>query len=298
MFLHQNAVQMVKALLVVFWFTLINVSLMHYGASLVWANFMAQVSVVGNTIETKNYGTLQTPEPTTTPVIVPTPMPAPAKTAIDKPDKIGFWYNLQTSENLAGFDEPAFVVRVNDEVIYQVWASDASRPVTKKLKETGWCFEVIDLSEFPEHSVPTFSLENNDDAQHKSFIQVGKLVTDPVEIEKMSTAQSPTQVTDLQAYDDDHDDITLTWTAPRAGVPDPQPDQVSEYDLQYNNSAGEVFHQKIHAPVSAGNPEIVELHLNNFVGPVWFAVRAKNQSGIFSQFSNVVKLNLLTRMSH
>src|SRR5258708_25995137 len=80
-----------------------------------WASFTSQVNIAGNTIETRNYGTLQSPKPT----------------------KIGFWYNFQTSENLAGFGEPAFVVKLNNEVVHQVWANDAQRQTAENLRETG-----------------------------------------------------------------------------------------------------------------------------------------------------------------
>src|SRR5579859_7648650 len=113
-------------------------------------SLLSAVTIAGNTIETKNYGTVATPEPTV--VVIPAPTFPPQNEVVNnqlsqtfhnsegKIHKIGFWYNFETSETLTGFGEPAFVVKINNEVVHQVWASDAQLQVTKDLRETSWRF--------------------------------------------------------------------------------------------------------------------------------------------------------------
>jgi hypothetical protein len=100
---------------------------------------------------------------------------------------VGFWYNFQTYESSAGFDEPGFMVFVNDKMVHQVWANDVPNPVLGELHGTGWRFLSVDVSQYnnPTLSIAFYS-GNTGDLSHQSFVYLDNVTTNEAAVNAAS----------------------------------------------------------------------------------------------------------------
>jgi len=132
------------------------------------------------------------------------------------PAYLSFWYNLATYEEAAGFDEPAFEVWVDEQLVYQVWASDLiDEGLTDgsylTADETGWRQVIVP---FPDSSrlerQVTFSASDTGDGEYPSVVYL----RDAAVADQLHDSLNPTPVTDLQVYPEANQSYTLTWSAP------------------------------------------------------------------------------------
>jgi hypothetical protein len=73
---------------------------------------------------------------------------------------LGFYYNMFTYD-YKGFDNPGFMVFVNDKMVFQRWASEIDRddPLSDdhNLDSSGWQYIGLDLSKYPEGTTLTLA---------------------------------------------------------------------------------------------------------------------------------------------
>ncbi len=91
---------------------------------------------------------------------------------------VGFWYNFETFETAPGFDEPGFMVYINDQMVHQVLAKDITSPSLDGLRGSEWRFLSVNVSGF---SNPTLTLKfhagNTGDTLRQSFVYIGQVTT-------------------------------------------------------------------------------------------------------------------------
>jgi len=96
---------------------------------------------------------------------------------------ISFWYNFLTYDYF-GYDEPGFVVFINDKMVYQMWARDIATGANPD--KTGWKQFLYDISSIPqgEQSMLTivFHAGNTDDPTYQSWVYVDQVSTADVVI--------------------------------------------------------------------------------------------------------------------
>lgn len=110
----------------------------------------------------------------------------------NKIQTISFWYNFQSDEDMSGFDEPGFMVLINDRLIYQLWANDMISSPKK-----GWQFISLNVADFSDQDFTlTFEAGNTSDLKKQSFVYIDNISTNPVLANSQTTfkifATSPT----------------------------------------------------------------------------------------------------------
>ncbi len=144
----------------------------------------------------------------------------------EKVQSLGFWYNFQSYENDGGFDEPGFLVLMNDTVVHQEWASDLSGS-GENTKASGWRFLSIDLTGFPDPSITiAFHAGNTGDRNNQSFVYIDNVTTATSLVNStaiftisaednsgQSTAHYRYHVQDQEIYDEAQSEIQFNLTA-------------------------------------------------------------------------------------
>lgn len=86
---------------------------------------------------------------------------------------LGFRYQVITSEDLAGFDQPLFVVFVNDQPVFKKSAN------SEQQSNINWQLGLIDLSRFDEQTLELkFCAGNSGDSLGSSFVLLDQVTTD------------------------------------------------------------------------------------------------------------------------
>ncbi|HAV15225.1 MAG TPA: hypothetical protein DCX25_02760 [Candidatus Pacebacteria bacterium] len=86
-----------------------------------------------------------------------------------------FTYQIFTTEQSAGFDDPAFEVRINDKQVFQIRAEDIHNGSTEVQTVR------IDLTQFSEdHLLITFSAGNTGDNENPSWVEFSHVTTIPI----------------------------------------------------------------------------------------------------------------------
>ena len=183
---------------------------------------------------------------------------------------IGFWYNFQTYENLDGFDQPGFMVFVNNQMVHQQWASEIPGAGVDGLRSTGWQFVSIDLSQFYQPTVSlAFYAGNTGDLQNQSFVYIGAVTSnDAIVNDKAVFTLRPIDVKDLKSLNyaykvggqmvQGSDPVQVQFSL------DAQPDN---NDLEYwsvNTAGQESLHQHVHVTFdNTPPPTIRDLQLSD-----------------------------------
>lgn len=96
---------------------------------------------------------------------------------------IGFWYKIQTQETALGFDEPAFMVYVNDQMRY--WISAKSWNEQSKLENNGWRYASVYVADLDDEQIKlSFYAGSHGDAQQSSIVYLDQITTDATVVNK------------------------------------------------------------------------------------------------------------------
>ncbi len=92
---------------------------------------------------------------------------------------VGFWYNFMSYEAGLGYDDPGFMVFVNDTMIHQVWASQmVTDNDAHTLDSTGWKFISVDVSGMDQATLSlAFYSGNTGDSNIQSFVYIDQVST-------------------------------------------------------------------------------------------------------------------------
>lgn len=112
---------------------------------------------------------------------------------------LGLWYKLVTAESAPGFDEPAFQITINGQVVYQQFAQSAQTPLSDHYRATDWQYLAIDLADFTQSTLRVeFSAGNMGDEQLASLVYLDQVTTNVAVVSATAqftvTAQDPQQL--------------------------------------------------------------------------------------------------------
>ncbi|MBD3279447.1 MAG: hypothetical protein GF390_01920 [Candidatus Pacebacteria bacterium] len=83
---------------------------------------------------------------------------------------LSFWYYLLSEEAALGFDEPAFIVQVNGQLVYQVWAQDLAKP--------GWQQVILNLTDLDARQAQLqFAAGNTGDQLFAPVVYLDQITT-------------------------------------------------------------------------------------------------------------------------
>jgi hypothetical protein len=115
-------------------------------------------------------------------------------------------YELQTTETLPKFDDPAFLVFMDDHLVYQQAASD---PPTRTIK-----FNPRVYSSQPQ--VLKIWAGNSGDDQAQTLVKIKQIFLQPLINFPDSFSILPESIRDLTATSDENDYLTLEFTSPQS----------------------------------------------------------------------------------
>lgn len=150
---------------------------------------------------------------------------------------ISFWFNFVTYEESYGFDEPGFMVLLDDEVVYQYWAGDLVQSGltdgdVSSANQSGWR-QIVLPSDYVGTARVTlaFYAGNTLDAQHQSFVYIDNISTS----QELGIDQLPPEaIHDLSVQGLADKYLTVSWTAP-ADQGGNEENKVCWYELRYSD---------------------------------------------------------------
>lgn len=100
------------------------------------------------------------------------------------PHALSFFFNVATYEHLKAFDDPAFVVFINNKMVYQHSAYEVFKNASNdSLEMTGWQRMIIPLPEDETDFTVRFQAGNTGDELRQSFVYLDRIETIPTVID-------------------------------------------------------------------------------------------------------------------